>query len=446
MKKLMISLCALCIVGAAGAQVAPLSEKAQRLMQTSMSQKAEMQEVQTLSNRKDQVKVDSFAVQSAYDWDKWVTFSWFSYPGQDLTKNGYCNEDKIAWVYGTGGMISFAGSGEIGYHFSAGSRSYYDLAHLYPNMKVPYAAFAKVVRAPSTSLLHDGVYDSMPFYFKLYDYTKVNNQRVVESLTEYGPLDNYVRVIYPTDPERYSLLSDTVMVPAGCFLTEDGNMSPFQFNAKAEFKDIKSWERLGEDFCLSMMFPIDWDEEGDSVMDAAWNAQPMIMSQENGEYAISEVAHSVYIVYDFARTTSLWKDNRPQDHKRFNGLVADSITQPNARYAIMPFDSWYMQDGKNTTGEPYMIIYTTDWTSLQSANKADRYVQLSPIPAVDYVNFTSYTDMSRIEIYSLGGQLVKAVNVSGDTYRMDISGINSGMYVARIYSEKGISSKKLIVR
>ena len=93
-----------------------------------------------------------------------------------------------------------------------------------------------------------------------------------------------------------------------------------------------------------------------------------------------------------------------------------------------------------------MKIYYTDWTSLQSANKADRYVQLSPVPAVDYVNFSSYADMSRIEIYSLGGQLVKAVNVSGDTYRLDLTGINSGMYVARIYSEKGISSKKLIVR
>ncbi|MDE5609041.1 MAG: T9SS type A sorting domain-containing protein, partial [Bacteroidales bacterium] len=33
-----------------------------------------------------------------------------------------------------------------------------------------------------------------------------------------------------------------------------------------------------------------------------------------------------------------------------------------------------------------------------------------------------------------------------DTYRLDLTGMNSGMYVARIYSEKGISSKKLIVR
>ena len=193
-----------------------------------------------------------------------------------------------------------------------------------------------------------------------------------------------------------------------------------------------------------MVFPISWDEEGDSLdEDNRWNACIVLMSEESGANRISTEPHSVYYVLDFEKQ-AVYEES--EDHKRYEWLVSDSMMQPNARYAIIPYDSWYFENMTHTTGEPFIRIYYSEWTALQSANKADRYVQVSPVPAVDYVNFSSYADMSRIEIYSLGGQLVKAVNVSGDTYRLDLTGMNSGMYVARIYSEKGISSKKLIVR
>ena len=448
MKKLMFSLCALCLVGAASAQVsrAPLSEKAQKHLQSSVNSQMRMQDVQTtVSDRK--VTADTFAnPESWYGWKGKSFFSWMEAPGTNLKGRGYCNEDMISWVYGTGGAVSWSGTGEIGYRFATGPDTYYEENYIYPNSGIPYAAAAVVARAPSSGLLQNGEYPPMPFYFKLYDHTKVAPQQVVGGITKHTPSSiKFVDVVYPTDPERYSALTDTVWVLAGCSNDESGKpYFPADTLVRAEFKDVAYWKNLGNDFCLSMVFPIDWDEEGDSLLDGSrWNAHAFIMSEENGDDRISENLHSVYYVIDFEKQSVY---NTTEDHKRIDGMLADEAMQPNTRYAIIPFDSWYWEDKTNTTGEPWMRIFYTESTALQSANKADRYVQLSPVPAVDYVNFKSYTDMSRIEIYSLGGQLVKAVNVSGDTYRLDLTGMNSGMYVARIYSEKGISSKKLIVR
>ncbi|MDE7337690.1 MAG: T9SS type A sorting domain-containing protein, partial [Bacteroidales bacterium] len=359
-------------------------------------------------------------------------------PGQ-TNNDDICTEDKVRWEFGTGGAPTMVGSGEIGYRFYAGGDSYYRIENMYPNFGLPYAVKTAIIRAPSPSLRHqkengEVYYDSMPLYFKLYNSSKVAAQQVIGDLT--SETSGYVDVVYPRNPENYTAITNTVLVAAHC--NEKGELSIDY--PKAEFQNIPASQRLGENFCVSVMFPIEWDEEGDSIVDPAWNATLITLGYQNGEDKISEEPHSVYIVHDFQRTTHFWTNGRPASGKRWPDMIRDSLMQPNARYAIIPMDA------SGSTGEPYMWFYYTEASALQSANKADRYVQLSPVPAVDYVNFSSYADMSRIEIYSLGGQLVKAVNVSGDTYRLDLTGINSGMYVARIYSEKGISSKKLIVR
>ncbi len=457
MKKLMFSLCALCLVGAASAQVAltPVNGKAQKFANAPVSVTSESENLDVQSARK--VDEKHVEVESAYEWNHSnYSLTWFPNARQDdLDKRGFCNEDQIRWTYGTGGLPTWTGTGELGYRFNAGPRSYYISENMYPNYGVPFAAAADIVRVPSPSMREEDAdgkqyYRPMPLYFKIYNSSKVGAQKLRASITSNGPTDQLVNVVYPTDPEKYTALSDTVWIKADCILSnKDNQLHPYDTLVKSEFKDVDASQRLGDNFCLSMVFPIDWDEEGDSIIDPKWNASALVMS-ENGQPLISNTLHGVYMVVDFQKD-DMWRDeNDKRLGERPNGIVADSLTQPNARYAIVPFDSYYMKfrDGSisNSPDEIWMILYYTEWSALQSANKADRYVQLSPIPATDYVNFRSYTDMSRIEIYSLGGQLVKAVNVSGDTYRLDLTGMNSGMYVARIYSEKGISSKKFIVR
>ncbi|MDE7102475.1 MAG: hypothetical protein K2O37_06725, partial [Bacteroidales bacterium] len=195
MKKLMFSLCALCLVGVASAQVhrGPLSEKAQSLS-SPMLQKMKMQEMQkdSKATRRD----STVAPQAGYDWSRKIAKDAFLfYPSTAAQRNNPdkinpCYEDVMRWLYGTGGPITWAGAGEVGYSFHTGPGTYYNEAMIYPDKGVPYAASVTLLRYNSTSM-GDVL---MPFYFKLYDYTKVGPQRVIKSLEDGGFID----VVYPT--------------------------------------------------------------------------------------------------------------------------------------------------------------------------------------------------------------------------------------------------------
>ena len=142
MKKLMLSLCALCLVGVAGAQVLkyPLREKAQRFEQQSevspFDHKLGVQVAESSPARKAEASIDSIFVQSAYFWDGGD--QQYRYMGtKSYKQTGYCNEDKIMWVYGTGGFLTWSGPGEIGYRFFVGDESLYELNNMYPRYGVP---------------------------------------------------------------------------------------------------------------------------------------------------------------------------------------------------------------------------------------------------------------------------------------------------------------------
>ncbi|WP_298759326.1 family 16 glycosylhydrolase [uncultured Psychroserpens sp.] len=68
---------------------------------------------------------------------------------------------------------------------------------------------------------------------------------------------------------------------------------------------------------------------------------------------------------------------------------------------------------------------------------------VSPNPASDYINIASNTDVDHIEIYDVLGKLILQKN--DDVKRLNISDIESGMYVLKIYSGKRIASKKIVV-
>jgi len=49
-----------------------------------------------------------------------------------------------------------------------------------------------------------------------------------------------------------------------------------------------------------------------------------------------------------------------------------------------------------------------------------------------------------VEIIALNGNIVKQQVVSNDQYMMDIHDLVKGIYIVRIYSERGLESHKLI--
>lgn len=73
-------------------------------------------------------------------------------------------------------------------------------------------------------------------------------------------------------------------------------------------------------------------------------------------------------------------------------------------------------------------------------------ITLYPNPAKNAVNILSEEGLQHIEVYNLLGQSVDAVTLNGSNkHTIDISNYVSGIYFVKIASEKGITTKRLLV-
>ena len=71
-------------------------------------------------------------------------------------------------------------------------------------------------------------------------------------------------------------------------------------------------------------------------------------------------------------------------------------------------------------------------------------VALYPNPTKDNVTIEA-AGMSRITVVSMLGQVVFDTEVSGDTYVMNMSQFTAGMYMVRVYTESGVTVKRVTV-
>jgi len=70
-------------------------------------------------------------------------------------------------------------------------------------------------------------------------------------------------------------------------------------------------------------------------------------------------------------------------------------------------------------------------------------IQISPNPANNMINVQSDEDVRRVNIYNIAGQLV--LNLTSDNIEtVDISRLNSGLYIIRIETEEKVYTERLI--
>jgi hypothetical protein len=94
-----------------------------------------------------------------------------------------------------------------------------------------------------------------------------------------------------------------------------------------------------------------------------------------------------------------------------------------------------------------------NWTEITKTSETkevnkNRNVAISPNPVSDYLNITSDTGISRIEIYDSSGQMLLVEPIQNDTnYRLNISSLPKGSYLLNIFDttgEKDVKGHKLI--
>jgi hypothetical protein len=116
-------------------------------------------------------------------------------------------------------------------------------------------------------------------------------------------------------------------------------------------------------------------------------------------------------------------------------------------------DIWKMvftDFGGSSTGNFMFSKENLDATTNIAKHEERAFMKFYPNPAHDRVNLVyEGTEASHLSIHDMAGKQVERIrlNKSGlSQRRFDVSGLEQGVYVARLHLEEGISVKKLVVR
>lgn len=140
--------------------------------------------------------------------------------------------------------------------------------------------------------------------------------------------------------------------------------------------------------------------------------------------------------------------SRPYYEEDNAGLAPDNCPQhDNGKSLFVYAFSQVLQTG----GEKYFpaiygIIQEGQVANEKAQDAYARTISVYPMPATDKVNMVSLDPMQRIEIYNMAGSLLKHVTLNESVAEMDVTGMAPGTYIARIITDKGVASKKLLVK
>ena len=141
------------------------------------------------------------------------------------------------------------------------------------------------------------------------------------------------------------------------------------------------------------------------------------------------------------------------------GTPDDSCTWvdcPTPSYVLTNLDSSITYKVKLRAQCHIDTLYYGEWDSIRIANGAilsipqtpseELKVTLVPNPAKDEVTISASATMRHIELFSTNGASILESNVDDHRVVLRLNNVASGNYIVRVQTDKGIASKKLVVR
>lgn len=112
-------------------------------------------------------------------------------------------------------------------------------------------------------------------------------------------------------------------------------------------------------------------------------------------------------------------------------------------------NSFYNSNIDNTSTQNYfsglaagMESFSFLLLGVDDASFINQAIEIYPNPSSNFVNINSTLELSKIEIYSLLGSMVLETK---NTDQIDVSALHTGMYLLKLYTEKGTGVKKIII-
>lgn len=145
-----------------------------------------------------------------------------------------------------------------------------------------------------------------------------------------------------------------------------------------------------------------------------------------------------------------------------NGVIIDSIRwddgatfpDPDGASMYLLYDKYNSVDNDNganwaVSTAPYGdgdfgTPGTGDTGSSVNVNKEVSSCKIYPNPATDFISISSEISISRIDIYSYSGALIKQLNVSGNKAAINISDLNAGIYFVQVKDASGTKMERIV--
>ena len=134
-----------------------------------------------------------------------------------------------------------------------------------------------------------------------------------------------------------------------------------------------------------------------------------------------------------------------------NGYVITQLVTGSTYSYILSAPGFIPDSGNITIGNNDTIIYFTLLVDDTDINEIydDMSIKLYPNPVEDIlqISFENYIrKFKMIEVISLSGQIIKSYKTSEQSFSIDMTGINKGLYFIRIYDDNNIKKTFKIIR
>lgn len=105
---------------------------------------------------------------------------------------------------------------------------------------------------------------------------------------------------------------------------------------------------------------------------------------------------------------------------------------------IQNMDTWEIYQGTS--------VMMTDITTGINEIISDEDIQVYPNPADDVVSIRSPEQIRMVNVFNQSGQIVYSGTANSNLYQFSTSDLNAGLYLFRIVTTEGITTRRIIVR
>jgi hypothetical protein len=72
-------------------------------------------------------------------------------------------------------------------------------------------------------------------------------------------------------------------------------------------------------------------------------------------------------------------------------------------------------------------------------------IVIAPNPATTSVNVSAKSEIQAVAIYDINGRMVQSIAVNGASTSVSVAGLNHGLYLVSVSTNKGLFTQRVIV-